>query len=201
MRSIFTQRKRNPTSRKSGASRGQIMYAEDERDAHSQYSSIYLRFHTSINDKWSQIFYWLQPIVQVGVGGFVSASMDVDATCTHPRGLSAVNTSRHAAAHSGGRPVWLFPQSPWKKRACPWQEECARPPQKPPSYPPQPQTSTHWTHQVISWGLKYLLGKYLPWLSDPTSQFKDMGLTNFSLYLTNHQDIPRPHPGHRARIL
>lgn len=57
---------------------------------------------------------------------------------------------------------------------------------------PPTQTSTHWTHQVISWGLKYLLGKYLPWLSDPTSQFKDMGLTNFSLYLTNHQDIPQP---------
>lgn len=26
-----------------------------------------------------------------------------------------VNTSRHPAARSGGRPVWLFPQSPWKK--------------------------------------------------------------------------------------
>lgn len=85
-----------------------------------------------------------------------------------------------------------------KKRACHCQEECARPPRQALSCSrprPQPQTSTHWTHQVISWGLKYLLGKYLAWLSDPTSQFKDVGLTNFSLYLTNHQDIPRPHPG------
>lgn len=53
-----------------------------------------------------------------------------------------------------------------------------------------PQTSTHQTHQVISWGLKYLLGKYLACLSDPTSQFKDTGLTNFfSLRVT-----PPRHP-------
>lgn len=112
-----------------------------------------------------------------------------------------VNTSCHPAAHSGGRPVWLFPQSPRKKgrvtdrKNVPGHHDS--PPHvafSPPHPTPQPQTSTHWTHQVISWGLKYLLGKYLPWLSDPTSQFKDMSLTNFSLYLTNHQDIPRPHP-------
>lgn len=115
-----------------------------------------------------------------------------------------VRASCHPAAHSGGRPVWLFPQSPWCKKKkkkgrvtdrknVPGHHS-SNPPLTQPSTPPQPQTSIHWTHQVISWGLKYLLGKYLPWLSDPTSQFKDMGLTNFSLYLTNHQDIHRPHP-------
>lgn len=115
-----------------------------------------------------------------------------------------VNVSRHPAARSRDRPVWLFPQSPWKKgrvtdrknvpghRGSPTQATLTH---------PQPQTSTHWTHQVISWGLKYLLCKYLPWLSDPTPQFKDMGLTNFSLYLTNHQDIPRPHPVDRPRTV
>lgn len=84
-----------------------------------------------------------------------------------------VNTSCHPETHSGGRTVWRFPQSLQKKRACHWQEECARPPRQAPPHrlqlPPNPQTSIHWTHQVISWGLKYLLGKYLPWLSDPTS--------------------------------
>lgn len=84
-----------------------------------------------------------------------------------------------------------------KKRACHREEECTRPPQRTsPHRSLPPQTSTHQTHQVISWGLKYLLGKYLAWLSDPTSQFKDTGLTNFSLYPANHQDIRRPRPTH-----
>lgn len=120
-----------------------------------------------------------------------------------------VNTSRHSAARSGGRPVWLLPQSPLKKKKegrvtdrknVPGHRR--RPLSYSPRHPhPHPQTSTHWTHQVISWGLKYLLGKYLAWLSDPTSQFKDMGLTNFFLYLTNHQDIPRPHPADEPWII
>lgn len=53
-----------------------------------------------------------------------------------------------------------------------------------------PQASAHQTHQVISWGLKYLLGKYLACLSDPTSQFKDTGLTNFF----SLSDAPSRHP-------
>lgn len=53
-----------------------------------------------------------------------------------------------------------------------------------------PRVSTHQTHQVISWGLKYLLGKYLACLSDPTSQFKDTGLTNF----LSLSDAPSRHP-------
>lgn len=81
-----------------------------------------------------------------------------------------------------------------------------KPPTPPPPPPPFPrplqalalppplQTSTRWTHQVISWGLKYLLCKYLAQLTDPTSQFKDAGLTNFSLYLRNHEDVSGPHP-------
>lgn len=113
-------------------------------------------------------------------------------------------------ASPGGWPVQLFPHSPLEHKVCPRQEECGRKamtttsttptPHLTPPLPsirpsrPHPQTSTDRTHQVISWGLKYLLGKYLAQLTDPTSQFKDAGLTNVSLYLTNHEDVLGPHP-------
>lgn len=88
-----------------------------------------------------------------------------------------VNTSCHPAARSGGRPVWLFPQSPWKKgrvadrKNVPshWGSPLLIASNPHSSTTTPSKTSTHWTHQVISWGLKYLLGKYLSWLSDLTS--------------------------------
>lgn len=94
---------------------------------------------------------------------------------TWPFCRARVNASCHPVAHSGGRTVWLFPQSPWKKgrvtdrKNVPGHHGSALHSPQPPPSNPKPKTSTHWTHQVISWGLKYLLGKYLPWLSDPTS--------------------------------
>lgn len=128
-------------------------------------------------------------------------SMSVGVTCLYPHGLFPHGLSQRLPPsirlHRRSPCRRLLPQSSRKKRACHREEECTRPPQRTSPHHPLPlQTSTHQTHQVISWGLKYLLGKYLAWLSDPTSQFKDTGLTNFSLYPANHQDIRRPRPIH-----
>lgn len=107
-------------------------------------------------------------------------------------------------------PHRLFPQSPEKTRCVHDTRQEGHdnynnnpPPTFPQAQAPPPplQTSTRWTHQVISWGLKYLLCKYLSQLTDPTSQFKDAGLTNFSLYLRKHEDISGPHPADVLGVL
>lgn len=103
MHSIFTQRKCNPNCRKRGASRGQILYAEDERDARSQCSFIPQISHL---DQWQMESYLLliTGICSREFGGFVSACMDVGATCTHPRGLSTGPESTPPAIQ------WLAPE-------------------------------------------------------------------------------------------
>lgn len=103
-----------------------------------------------------------------------------------PRSTLTTTPLKTRCVHDGKNTA----ERPWQRQATP------RPPTPPRAGPgtPHPQTSPHWTHQVISWGLKYLLGKYLAQLTDPTSQFKDAGLANFTLYLTNHEDVSGPHP-------
>lgn len=114
--SIFTERKCNPNCSKSGASRGQILYAEDERVAHSQCS-----FTSPIShlDQWQMESYLLLIKNHLFMGVQVDLYQHGCACHMHAPTWTFckawVNTSCHPAAHSGGRPVWLFPQSPRKK--------------------------------------------------------------------------------------
>lgn len=140
--------------------------------------------------------YWLHPLLWMW-----DLQEPVRAEVPHASTWPPNKDLIHRLLPSTGSPCLTLPTIPLEIRASHWQKECARPPWQPPpprnSQPPRAQISTHWTHQVISWGLKYLLGKYLLWLSDPNITVQRRELNQLFSWLDKPWWHPRTTPRYK----